>query len=450
MRILAPRKVPRCLSAFFIVFCLIFALAAILHALHRIEIVDHAYLDRVTSSIGISDSSLYTDSGATDADAAPSGKNIPQTVSDVTPADSFSSSSSGGQVLVDNNIEIRRENATFVMLVRNSEVHNARTSIRYVEDRFNKNYHYPWLFLNDRPFSADFIRMTKNLVSGEPTYAQIPREVWSMPEWVDRQKARERMREMAAKNILYGGSESYRHMCRFFSGFMYRMEEMQKYDYYWRVEPDTQLYCDIDYDPFTFMRENKKKYGFVISLKEFASTIETLWPTVQNFSIAHPEYIHPNNALEFIVDDKRNITEGGYNLCHFWSNFEIAAMDFWRSPAYTELFEALDRSGGFFYERWGDAPVHSVAASLLLDKEEIHWFYDVGYRHHPFTHCPEPRKEYHESGKCYCNPTQNFDRNAYSCTRQYRRMRGDLGVQKSVSQLLEDRKHAKAVPALSI
>lgn len=198
------------------------------------------------------------------------------------------------------------------------------------------------------------------------------------------------------------------------------------------------------------MRENKKKYGFVISLKEFASTIETLWPTVQNFSIAHPEYIHPNNALEFIVDDKRNITEGGYNLCHFWSNFEIAAMDFWRSPAYTELFEALDRSGGFFYERWGDAPVHSVAASLLLDKEEIHWFYDVGYRHHPFTHCPEPRKEYHESGKCYCNPTQNFDRNAYSCTRQYRRMRGDLGVQKSVSQLLEDRKHAKAVPALSI
>jgi Mannosyltransferase len=33
-----------------------------------------------------------------------------------------------------------------------------------------------------------------------------------------------------------------------------------------------------------------------------------------------------------------------------WSNFEIADMDFWRSPAYTAFFEHLDSTGGFYYE----------------------------------------------------------------------------------------------------
>ena len=42
---------------------------------------------------------------------------------------------------------------------------------------------------------------------------------------------------MEAKNIIYGGSLSYRHMCRFNSGFFYKLDVMQKYDFYWRVEP---------------------------------------------------------------------------------------------------------------------------------------------------------------------------------------------------------------------
>ncbi len=32
-------------------------------------------------------------------------------------------------------------------------------------------------------------------------------------------------------------------------------------------------------------------------------------------------------------------------------------MSFFRSRAYQELFDWLDASGGFYYYRWGDAPV---------------------------------------------------------------------------------------------
>lgn len=43
-----------------------------------------------------------------------------------------------------------------------------------------------------------------------------------------------------------------------------------------------------------------------------------------------------------------------------------------------KFFEHLDKSGGFSYERWGDAPVHSIAAALFLKPEEIHYYRDMG------------------------------------------------------------------------
>lgn len=47
----------------------------------------------------------------------------------------------------------------------------------------------------------------------------------------------------------------------------------------------------------------------------------------------------------------------------------------------------------------GDAPVHSIAASLFLKPEEMHFFQDIGYRHEPFQHCPKAKEDV-----CACDP----------------------------------------------
>ena len=101
-----------------------------------------------------------------------------------------------------------------------------------------------------------------------------------------------------------------------------------------------------------------------------------------------------------------------FNPLKVWSNFEIADMDFWRGPAYSAFFEHLERMGGFYYERWGDAPVHSIAAALFAKKEQIHFFRDIGYRHDPFQRCPQG--EFHQNGKCWCDPSDNFGK-PYPC-----------------------------------
>lgn len=53
---------------------------------------------------------------------------------------------------------VKRANATFLMLARNSEIEGAVRTIKELEDGFNRNYHYPWVFLNEKHFSDDFKR----------------------------------------------------------------------------------------------------------------------------------------------------------------------------------------------------------------------------------------------------------------------------------------------------
>lgn len=57
-------------------------------------------------------------------------------------------------------------------------------------------------------------------------------------------------------------------------------------------------------------------------------------------------------------------------------------------------------------QRWGDAPVHSIAASLFARKDQTHFFKDIGYRHPPFQHCPQGNDWV--KGRCACNPSDSF------------------------------------------
>ncbi|TDL19414.1 glycosyltransferase family 15 protein [Rickenella mellea] len=303
------------------------------------------------------------------------------------------------------------------MLARNKEVNEACSSIQQIEDRFNNVYNYPWVFLNDEPFSEEFIRRTSQLTNGNVSYGVIPSEHWNQPDWIDEEKASSGRWSLVLQNVIYGGTPPtiifYRNMCRFNSGFFFRHKLLQQYKYYWRVEPDVKYFCNVDYDPFLMMQDQGKVYGWTISLYEWGATIPSLWETVKDFVKANPHYVAPNNSLSFLSDD------GGesYNMCHFWSNFEIADMDFWRGEAYTKFFDHLEATGGFYYERWGDAPVHSIAAALFANSSQLHFFRDIGYRHDVFQRCPQGAQ--HVQGKCWCDPNDNFDYRENSCLKRF-------------------------------
>lgn len=113
-----------------------------------------------------------------------------------------------------------RENATLVMLTRNSELAEAKLTVESVERAFNRWYHYPILFLNDEPFEAEFVRQLNETSSGLATFEVIPQEQWTFPPSVDVEAARQSIVEQGkTPGSPYAGREGYHHMCRFFSGY---------------------------------------------------------------------------------------------------------------------------------------------------------------------------------------------------------------------------------------
>ena len=138
--------------------------------------------------------------------------------------------------------------AAIVALARNSDRESLMKVIRNVEERFNRQHGgYDWVFLNDNEFDADFKRDTQAMLvlsGAKAHYGLIPKEHWSYPDFIDQTAAAEVRKNMS--NIIYGWSESYRHMCRYNSGFLWQHPLMAQYDYYWRVEPgNVEYFCNV-------------------------------------------------------------------------------------------------------------------------------------------------------------------------------------------------------------
>lgn len=159
---------------------------------------------------------------------------------------------------------------------------------------------------------------------------------------------------------------------RYHAGFIQYHSLLRDLEYYWRVEPESKYLCDIDFDPFIFMKENNKKFGklclpatdhyfsfitshthtkiaFVINDGERIENIPTLWEATRNFITSNWPLIQPwDDSIQPLLTNKG---WQHYNGCLFWNNFAIYSLDYMRSSAYRAFFEYLDKEGGFFYER---------------------------------------------------------------------------------------------------
>ncbi|KAI5927735.1 glycolipid 2-alpha-mannosyltransferase [Camillea tinctor] len=295
----------------------------------------------------------------------------------------------------------KRENAIFVMLARNHERVKAKKTIISIESHFNKWFNYPIMFLNDEPWDPLFIQELNATVSGKAMFEVIPREQWTYPDWIDPAAAKENIRQQGETSTPHAGEEGYHHMCRFYSGKFYELDVLKSYKWYWRLEPDVDFTCAITYDPFVQMARHKKVYGFTIALWEVGASCPGLFRATADWK--EMMGVPANNLWKSMVSASwmpfpfrsllswlphRDRHGDTWSLCHYWSNFEIADMDFFRTRAYQDYVEYLDKKGGFYFERWGDAAVHSLAVAMFVDPRKVHHFEDFGYRHDRLFQCP--------------------------------------------------------------
>ncbi|KAG2188837.1 hypothetical protein INT44_003977 [Umbelopsis vinacea] len=300
--------------------------------------------------------------------------------------------------------------AALVAVVRNADLYTIRSTIRTIEDRWNHQYNYPWVFLSDQPLSQEFKHYTQMLSGAPMYYGLIDQREWSYPHWIDTRFAEMEMGRYAEMGLFRGGSLDFRLKSRFHTGFIQYHSLLRDLEFYWRVEPESKYLCDINFDPFLFMKENNKKFAFVINDGERMENIPSLWEATRNFIMSHWSFVVPwEKSIQPLVTNKG---WQYFNGCLFWNNFAIYSLDYLRSPSYRTFFEYLDKKGGFFYERWSDVTVQTIMASLFLKREELHFFNEIGFEYWQATHCPI-QPEYRQ--QCVCSPEQTTD--THSCTR---------------------------------
>jgi len=169
----------------------------------------------------------------TPQERAPRGQRPPKGLDAPRPSDR--NVVSPGSVSLSEGAPGNNRNACIVTLCRNSDLKGVIHSLSQFEDMWNAEYRYPYIFMNDVPFSAEFVDGIKGAVADargisanqvregiDVEFGLVPVEQWQYPFWINLTIADQWRQDMSKAGVIYGGSESYRKMCRFYSGFFFR------------------------------------------------------------------------------------------------------------------------------------------------------------------------------------------------------------------------------------
>lgn len=261
------------------------------------------------------------------------------------------------------------------------------------EKNFNRFFHYPVVIFHE-DFGDAEKRLLREAVSMRLQFRQI---AFAVPAWLDQDQIPER-----TPCSPHSSTVGYRHMNRFLAFFA--AEELAKeYEWQWRLDDDSFITEEVGYDVFRLMAENGKRYGFSNIVQDDAKCVLGLWNATREYIDRHQ--IEPTFFTRW--------TEGAV----FYNNFEVSHASIWTSAAYKSFFDHIDKLGGIYYHRWGDAPIRSIGVSLFVKESEVHQFTDVAYTHLPFiarnaTGLPSPQQtlfsraggSFHH-GNCSANTT---------------------------------------------
>ena len=244
--------------------------------------------------------------------------------------------------------------AAFYILTQRARTKKLKRTLESIDNHFNIIYRYPIIIFHEKdlvPLIPKIRTFSKSVLYFQEISFEIPGFLTKPVE----------------DNIKCLSSIGYRHMCRFHSKSIYEQPIMKGIEYYWRLDDDSIILRDVKYDVFKYMRAHSLQYGYSWLHVDAISCTEGLWDAAQEFI--------KNTQLktEFFKDWPQPKI--------YYNNFEIGKMSIWMSRKYADYIDFVDRKGGIFYHRWGDAPIKGIAVAMFVPRNRTHHFKDIGYQH---------------------------------------------------------------------
>lgn len=263
---------------------------------------------------------------------------------------------------------------SIIVLSREIDADALACTIRSFDHAYNGVRRYPYLVMSETAWSERAKASLQRETEARVDFVEIPARSWALPGVTHR--------DAAAPPRYYGDTDAYRKMCRFFSGPVFKLQELADFDYFWRLDAHVRYLCDVATadDPVAALVREGGVFAFSIVMQEQMATVPGLWDTAEKFAASR----NATNELHAWSRSGGTWAKG----CHFWSNMEVGSLDFFRGDAYQSWFSAADAAGGFANERWGDAPVQTLGLMMLAPRKAVRYLPEMGYQHPPNFRCP--------------------------------------------------------------
>ena len=257
-------------------------------------------------------------------------------------------------------------------LIHRPAMRSLRKSIRTLHRNFNNRFRYPIVVfvepnldtIADRRRIADMVPANSKSSPPPSIYVQVVR--FRIPDYVNASLV-PRMAGFGLRKRTIG----YRHMCRFHAGGVYEQPIVRSpgLEYGWRLDDDSVIQRPIDYDLFRVMRDGRYQYGYRKINRGWSPVDYTLWDAVDRYLNVTPS-LTPTFYRRWPK-----------NAARYFNNFEVSDLRVWLSPQYRDYFNFVDRLGGIYYHKWGDAAIKTIAVTLFIPRDRTHRFTGIAYSH---------------------------------------------------------------------
>ncbi|KAF9990476.1 alpha 1,2-mannosyltransferase 2.4.1 [Mortierella antarctica] len=131
------------------------------------------------------------------------------------------------------------------------------------------------------------------------TFGTIPREQWRLPRWIEASKVLQGDYEKMKLGLDKTALEE-RHKWRYMSGFLARHALLGGYEFFWRVEPGMEMFCDMADDPMLAMEKNGQLFAWSLSETVRDAGVPGAWSLIKRFKETHPDIIPKANDEAFL------------------------------------------------------------------------------------------------------------------------------------------------------
>ena len=256
-------------------------------------------------------------------------------------------------------------------LIHRKAMRSLRRSIGALHRYFNHRFRYPIVVFVEPGLD--------NIADRQRIADMVPADSKSLPPSIYIQVVRFRIPDYVNASLVprmagFGSRKrtiAYRHMCRFHAGGVYDQPIVRSpgLEYSWRLDDDSLIRRPIDFDLFQVMRDGGYQYGYRKINSGWSPVDYALWDAVDRYLNATPSL-----TTTFYRQWPKN-------AARYFNNFEVSYLPVWMSPQYRDYLKFVDRLGGIYYYKWGDAAIKTIAVTLFIPRDRTHLFTGIAYSH---------------------------------------------------------------------